>query len=136
MIKSLLTIFVMKKWFNFSPQLYRNFIICCNLVDTWEVNRSKWHHRRMCPSRYFVTEPWKNLGVNLNKVVCLSWNLVPILIRIYRIRWFDGDVHFFQTRNTTANSVQKIKIFCLSSNLVLRLIRICRIRWIWSLFVC
>ena len=78
----------MKKWFNISPQLYRNFIICCNLVGPWEINRSKWHHGRMCPSRYFVTEPWKNLGVNLNKVVCLSWNLVPILIRIYRIRWW------------------------------------------------
>ena len=38
------------------------------------------------------------------KIVSLSWNLVPILIRICRIQWMDL-LFFFQTRNTVFGQI-------------------------------
>ena len=76
---------------------------------------------------------WANL-VQKIKIVSLSWNLVPRLIRILE---FNGDLHFFffyWKHPFWANLVQKFKIVCLNWNLLSRLIRICRIQWWCSLF--
>ena len=58
-------------------------------------------------------------------------------IWIWRIQWFNGDVHFFSSRPEIpilGKFVQKIKIFSLSWNLVLMLI-VCKIQWWCSLFL-
>ena len=64
--------------------------------------------------------------------ICLKWNFVSRLFRIYRIRWWYS--FFDQNYSFWTNFVQKIKIFSLCWNLVLRLIRICRTSWWCSLF--
>ena len=72
---------------------------------------------------------WTNLAQNI-KLVSLSWNIVPSLIRICRFQWwcwyflfYMGNTFFWE------NLVQKINILRLNLNLVPRLIRICRIHW-------
>ena len=63
------------------------------------------------------------------KLVRLSWNSVPRLIRICE---FNGDAHFFvldQIDTFVANLVQKS--VSLSWNLIPRLILLCRIQW-WN----
>ena len=57
------------------------------------------------------------------KVVRLSWNLVPCIVRIFGIQWWCSFL-LFLTRNTLfrQNLVQKIEIVTLRSNLLPRLI--------------
>ena len=69
---------------------------------------------------------WGDLAQNI-KIVSLSWNLIPTLIRICK-SVLDRKYSFW------ANLVQQIKIVSSSWNLVLRLIRVCRIQWWCSLF--
>ena len=78
---------------------------------------------------------WANL-VQKIKIVSLSWNLVPTLIRISRIQWWCSFFSILDRKHPFwANLVQKVKIVSLSWNLVARLIRICRIQWRCSLFL-
>ena len=69
------------------------------------------------------------------KIVCLKWNLLPILIRICRIQlWFSFCFSVLdQIYPFWASLFQKIKIVSLSWNSVYSLIKICRSRW-WFTF--
>ena len=72
---------------------------------------------------------WANL-VQKIKIVTLSWNLVPTLIRIYRIQWWCLFFFVFDRKYLFGvNLVQKIKILVLSWNLVPTLIWTRRIQW-------
>ena len=96
-------------------------------------------HDSMVMFAFFIFE-WScsfranNLVLKI-KIVILSWNLLPRLIRMCRIQWdvqflcFQPEVFFW------ANSVQKIKIISLSWNFVFGLIWIWRIQW-WCSFFC
>ena len=78
---------------------------------------------------------WANL-VQKIKIVSLSWNLVPRIIRIRRIQW--GCSFFFVLEGKHsfwANLVQQIKVVRLSLNSVPRLTLICRTQWWCSLFL-
>ena len=70
------------------------------------------------------------------KMISLSWNLVPRLIRICRTQQWR---YFFSVldwkRPFWTNLVKKIKIVSLNWNLVPRITRICRIQWHCSLFL-
>ena len=70
------------------------------------------------------------------KVINLTWNLLPRLIRICRIRWWCS---FFSVLDWKypfwSNLVQIFKFFCSKWSLVPRLIAICRIQWFCSLFL-
>ena len=78
---------------------------------------------------------WANL-VQKIKIVSLSWNLVPKLIRKYRIQWHCSFFFVLVRKHPFwANLVQKIKLVSLSWNLVPRLIRICRTQWCCSRFL-
>ena len=69
------------------------------------------------------------------KIVSLSGNLIPRLIRIRRIQWWCPLFSVLDRKHTLrTNLIQKIKIVSLSWNLVPTLIRICRIQWWCSLF--
>ena len=66
------------------------------------------------------------------KIVCLSWNLVPL-----EYAEFNGRVHVFCLDRKYlfwANLFVKIKIVSLSWNLISRLYQICKIRFWCSLF--
>ena len=69
------------------------------------------------------------------KIVSLSWNLVPRLIRICRIQWCCS-LSLVWTQNTLFRQLcsKKSKFVSLSWNLVPWLIRICRIQW-WCFFL-
>ena len=71
-----------------------------------------------------------------NKIVSLSWDLVPRLIPTCRIQWHCS---FFSVSDRKhrfwGNLVQKVKIVTLSWNLVLRLIPICKVQWWCLLFL-
>ena len=78
---------------------------------------------------------WTNL-IQKIKLVSLSLNLVPRLIRICRNSMTSFTFSALDCKNFFwANLVQTIKIVCLSWNLVTRLIRICRIQWWCLLFL-
>ena len=78
---------------------------------------------------------WANL-VQKIKIVSLSWNLVPKLIRIWRILMVVFTFSVFRQKYPFwPNLVQKIKIASLSWNLALRLIPVCRIWWWRSFFL-
>ena len=75
---------------------------------------------------------WANL-VQKIKVISLSWNLVPTLIRICRIEWWCSLFFIFGRKYPVwDNLVQKIKIVSLRCNLIPKLIRICWIQWCCS----
>ena len=68
---------------------------------------------------------WANL-IQKIKIVTLSWNLVPTLIRICRIQWWCSFFFVFEWKYPFwANLVEKIKIISWSWNLVPALIQIC-----------
>ena len=105
---------------------------------------------------------WANL-VQKIKIISLSWNLVPTVIRICRVQWW-CPLFLFLIRNTLFgqiwlklkfriytysnmmctffvrkcpvwdNLVQKLKIVSLRWNLIPRLIWICWIQWCCSVF--
>ena len=99
---------------------------------------------------------WANL-VQKIKIISLSWNLVPTLIRTCRIEWwcslflflienkYFGQIwlqnsmvifpfSFFGWKfSFWANLVQNVRIISWSWNLVSMLIRICRVQW-WCPF--
>ena len=75
---------------------------------------------------------WANL-VQKVKIISLSWNLVPRLIRICRIQWWCS-LFLFLTGNTLFGQIFG-QIVSLRWNLVASLIRICRIQWCCSLFL-
>ena len=78
---------------------------------------------------------WANLVQNV-KIVRLRWNLIPRLIRIYRIQWCCSLFFIFDWKcSFWANLVQNVKIVSLRWNLIPRLIRISRIQWCCSLFL-
>ena len=70
-----------------------------------------------------------------NQMVSLSWNFVPTLIWIRRIKWwwvffcFQLEVSF-----VGGNVFPKIKLRCWNLKLEPRLFQICRIRWWFSFF--
>ena len=77
-----------------------------------------------------------NLDKNI-KIVRLSWNLVPRLIRISRIQWWCSLFPFFRfwlEIPFLGKLGPKNKIISLNWNLVPRLIRICRVQWWCSPF--
>ena len=68
------------------------------------------------------------------KILIVSWNLVPRLIRIYGIQWC-GSVFVLERKYSFwANFVQKFNILFPRGNLVSKLIRICRNQWWFLLF--
>ena len=76
---------------------------------------------------------WANL-VQIVKIISLSLNLVPRLIRICRIQWVFS--FFLGWKHPLGqNLVQKIKLVSLSRNLVSRLIRKYRFQWFCSLLL-
>ena len=77
---------------------------------------------------------WENLVQNI-KIVSLSWNLVPRLIRICGPQWWYLFFILERKHPFWANLVQRIKTASLSWNLVSSLIRICRIQRRCSLFL-
>ena len=84
---------------------------------------------------------WKNPFwislVQKTKIVSSTWNLVPELIRLCRIKWRCLSFFFcFGPRKTFLSKfAPKIKIFSLRRNLILIFIWITRIQWHCSLFV-
>ena len=75
-----------------------------------------------------------NLVQNV-KIISLSWNLAPRLIRICKFQWWCSLFFVFNQKYPfCANLVQNVKIISLNWNLVASLIRICRIQWYCSLF--
>ena len=75
---------------------------------------------------------WVNL-VQKVRIISLSWNLVPTLIRISRIQWWCSLSGFDREYTFWANLVQKIKIFSLRWGLILKLIEIRTIQWRYSI---
>ena len=73
---------------------------------------------------------WKKI-----KIVSLSWNLIPKLIRIDRFQWWFFCSVFEQMFPYWVNFLQNIKIVSLSWNSVQNLIQICTIRWWCSFFL-
>ena len=78
-----------------------------------------------------VEKPFVTSLVQKIKTVILSWNYVPRLIRICRIRWRFSLFSFLDWYYS--NLVKKSKIVSLSLNLIPKLFRICKIRWWCSL---
>ena len=77
---------------------------------------------------------WINL-VQKFKIASFSWNLVPRLIKRYRIQWWWTLSLFFTGNNSFwANVVQKTKIVVLSWNFTSTLNWMGRIQWEWSVF--
>ena len=75
---------------------------------------------------------WVNL-VQKVRIISLSWNLVPTLIRISRIQWWCLLSGFDQEYPFWANLVQKIKIVSLRWDFILKLIQICTIQGWYSI---
>ena len=77
---------------------------------------------------------WGNL-VKKIKIVSLSWNLVPALIRIYRIQWWYAYFLRFWLELPLFSKLGPKNQNCQFKLKFGRLIRICRIQWWFFQFI-